>query len=352
MAERPDEHPDAIPEELTIETVRNFLLQRKGKVRQSELVDHFNGALSTEEGRESCKNILQLITATKTEHGEKYLVLVNNKSQDKRKARTPLFFRKNENKNPRNNNNNNFLAAPTSPKRSSLSDQEDNSLGQRPVSATSIESTDSAHGSVDNGSSTPIPTVRSKKHDKKKRGKHRSKSSDSGESAEIESGEVSIGAEILPEEKEWFLAAASGRMDRMRKLLDVNPGLSANRDFVFGYTALHWAAKLGRVDIVNMMIRGCGVDVHTKSHAGYTPLHVAAMSGKEAVMRQLIETHHADIHVRDHSGKKPKDVVKETTCAEVQRRLGRTVILAPSWVISTVNARKMTAMSMQPSLPS
>ena len=137
---------------------------------------------------------------------------------------------------------------------------------------------------------------------------------------------------FLPEEKEWFLASSTGRIELLKNLLEEHPKLSKNRDFVLGYTALHWAAKLGRADIVRLIIRS-GVDVHCKSHGGYTPLHVAAMSGKDQVITQLIELHSASIHERDHSGRKPKDLVKPSVSADVQRKLGVTVVKRPDWCV-------------------
>nr|XP_047127796.1 ankyrin repeat domain-containing protein SOWAHB-like isoform X1 [Hydra vulgaris] len=70
------------------------------------------------------------------------------------------------------------------------------------------------------------------------------------------------------------------------------------------------------------------------SYSGYTPLHLAAVSGHNQVIVQLIELYGANIHQRDHSGKKPKDIVKDTVAADVQRKLGRSLILAADVVIS------------------
>lgn len=85
-----------------------------------------------------------------------------------------------------------------------------------------------------------------------------------------------------------MLAAAHGNFKKLESLLKEYPSLAKKKDFVMGYTALHWAAKLGRTDIVKF-IMGAGVDIHSKSHGGYTPLHIAAMSGRDQVIIQLIE---------------------------------------------------------------
>ena len=85
-----------------------------------------------------------------------------------------------------------------------------------------------------------------------------------------------------------MLAAAHGNFKKLENLLKEYPSLAKKKDFVMGYTALHWAAKLGRTDIVKF-IMGAGVDIQSKSHGGYTPLHIAAMSGRDQVIIQLIE---------------------------------------------------------------
>ena len=70
--------------------------------------------------------------------------------------------------------------------------------------------------------------------------------------------------DIDPLEKEWMVAAAMGDMESMHRLLMTDPSLVNRKDFIHGYTALHWAAKKGRVDIiVGMMMNGGSV--HIKS---------------------------------------------------------------------------------------
>uniref|UniRef100_A0A7M5U350 Uncharacterized protein n=1 Tax=Clytia hemisphaerica TaxID=252671 RepID=A0A7M5U350_9CNID len=158
--------------------------------------------------------------------------------------------------------------------------------------------------------------------------------------------------QVLPEEKSWMLAAAHGNIKKLESLLKEYPSLAKKKDFVMGYTALHWAAKLGRTDIVKF-IMGANVDIHSKSHGGYTPLHIAAMSGRDQVIVQLIELYNANIHTRDHSGKKPRDVVKDTVAADVQRKLGRSLILEPDWMLKDASVvRKSSAQLTHITLPS
>lgn len=127
------------------------------------------------------------------------------------------------------------------------------------------------------------------------------------------------------EEKKWMIASLHGDIKTLEKLVEQSPELIKNRDFIHGFSALHWAAKLGRADIAKLMIQ-YGTEIDMRSHGGYTPLHVAASSGKDEVIITLVQNK-ANIHCRDHSGLKPKDIVKNTVSANVQTMLGRSLII-------------------------
>ena len=62
-----------------------------------------------------------------------------------------------------------------------------------------------------------------------------------------------------------MLACSRGAIEKMKILHKKHPKLARFSDFVMGYTALHWGAKLGRCDIVKYAVES-GVDVHGKSH--------------------------------------------------------------------------------------
>ena len=45
------------------------------------------------------------------------------------------------------------------------------------------------------------------------------------------------------------------------------PNLVNRKDFIHGYTALHWAAKHGRCDIIaGLMLNGAQVDIKSVQH--------------------------------------------------------------------------------------
>ena len=88
--------------------------------------------------------------------------------------------------------------------------------------------------------------------------------------------------------------------------LVMNVGLACRRDFITGFSALHWAAKNGSTDVVKLLM-GCSEppDVNTRSHGGYTPLHVAAMNGRHDIIELLIVVYKADPDATDFTGRKP-----------------------------------------------
>lgn len=70
--------------------------------------------------------------------------------------------------------------------------------------------------------------------------------------------------EIDPLEKEWMLAAAEASLDNIHRLIMTDNYLVNRKDFIHGYTALHWAAKHGRCDIITVLIMSGGmVDIRS-----------------------------------------------------------------------------------------
>ena len=59
-----------------------------------------------------------------------------------------------------------------------------------------------------------------------------------------------------------MLAAAQANVDDIHRLIMTDSYLVNRKDFIHGYTALHWAAKHGRCDIITMLIMsGAMVDI-------------------------------------------------------------------------------------------
>ncbi|NXB66510.1 SWAHA protein, partial [Struthidea cinerea] len=114
---------------------------------------------------------------------------------------------------------------------------------------------------------------------------------------------------------------------KLHGLLLGDASLAARRDFISGFTALHWAAKSGNCDMVTNIIRaaekgGSRVNVDARSHGGYTALHLAAIHGQEKIITMLVYSYHAKIDLRDYSGKKPHQYLKKGTSLTIRRLLG------------------------------
>jgi len=325
---------------ITLDEVKGFLEDNKGKVKQTALVNHFrhqlSGVATKGQARQDFKDILQLITAVKTENGEKYIVLIKQNNQDH--SQTLVALRKGsrtlEKRKELAKSKYDFLGTATPP---SQSDDEDTIPHHGSASTLSSQGHDSGIHSDASSMQSSVASLRTALSSKIKG----TQSMDSINTFMTDETDGDLeddlglndGLEVLPEEKDWMLAAAYGKIDILKKLIEKYPSLATKKDFVMGYTALHWAAKLGRPDIVKF-ITSAGADVTSKSHGGYTPLHLAAMTGKDQVIIMLIELYGASIHARDNGGKKPKDVVKETVAPDVQRKLGRSLILEPAWVMT------------------
>uniref|UniRef100_A0A669PY93 Uncharacterized protein n=1 Tax=Phasianus colchicus TaxID=9054 RepID=A0A669PY93_PHACC len=137
-------------------------------------------------------------------------------------------------------------------------------------------------------------------------------------------------------EHRWLLMAAEGQWSQqLHGLLLGDASLAARRDFILGFTALHWAAKNGNCDMVRNIIdvaekEGAHVNVDARSHGGYTALHLAAMHGRDAVISVLVRSYHAKIDLRDYSGKKPHQYLKDGTSVAVRRLLGDPTLQHPT----------------------
>ncbi|KAL6474214.1 hypothetical protein MHYP_G00177750 [Metynnis hypsauchen] len=99
-----------------------------------------------------------------------------------------------------------------------------------------------------------------------------------------------------PLEREWLRCATLGNATGLRQLLLQDPTLAPKK------TALHWAAKQGRIETVDMMVRS-GADVNQR--AGYTPLHLASLHGHAHIIQLLIHNYNAKVNIRDYHGKMP-----------------------------------------------
>ncbi|HVM44606.1 MAG TPA: ankyrin repeat domain-containing protein [Candidatus Thermoplasmatota archaeon] len=88
-------------------------------------------------------------------------------------------------------------------------------------------------------------------------------------------------------------AAAVGRLDRVRELLNANAA-SVQAHSHDGWTPLHLAAHFGQKDICAFLLsRGAPVEARAQNAIGNTPLHAAAAGGQRTCVAILLQ-HGAD----------------------------------------------------------
>ncbi|XP_074528814.1 ankyrin repeat domain-containing protein SOWAHA [Halichoeres trimaculatus] len=128
-------------------------------------------------------------------------------------------------------------------------------------------------------------------------------------------------------EHEWLVKCASGHWSQVLGLLLRDAQLAEKRDFMSGFTALHWAAKCGNSDMLLKITDlskkgGLELDVNAKTHAGYTPLHIAALHHQEYVLTLLVGELGADPRIRDNCGKRAYHYLHKGSSKTVREMLG------------------------------
>lgn len=132
---------------------------------------------------------------------------------------------------------------------------------------------------------------------------------------------------LEPLAHDWLVKCAAGRWRQIYGLLLQDMQLAQKKDFMSGFTVLHWAAKDGNHKMMRKIVdasrrAGVHVDVNCKAHGGYTPLHIAAIHGQAEVMVLLVKSYGARIDERDHNGKKAFQYLGKGVPAEVRALLG------------------------------
>ena len=137
-------------------------------------------------------------------------------------------------------------------------------------------------------------------------------SPEKSEASSINSSSIDLESSIEIKEEDrnaWVKSARSCEVDNILRLLARDSHLVNCADHIFGYTALHWAGKKGREDIIATLITS-GAFIDVRSLSGSTALHVATQSSKWNVVEMLIAELNADIKIRDNNSRRAIDYFK------------------------------------------
>ncbi|XP_040280941.1 ankyrin repeat domain-containing protein SOWAHC [Bufo bufo] len=140
---------------------------------------------------------------------------------------------------------------------------------------------------------------------------------------EDEAGSVAL----EPLEHAWMLSSCRARWDSLQELLLAEPGLVTRRDFITGFSCLHWAAKHGQHELLAALLTHARqhrvpVNINARASGGYTALHLAAMHGHLDVIKLLVGAYDAELDIRDYSGRKAWQYLSPDTARDVQALVG------------------------------
>ncbi|XP_068191225.1 ankyrin repeat domain-containing protein SOWAHB-like [Antennarius striatus] len=132
---------------------------------------------------------------------------------------------------------------------------------------------------------------------------------------------------LEPREHAWLVKSAAGAWPDIYSLFREDSSLLNKRDFISGFTVLHWIAKHGDHRVLNTLWygvekAGLTFDIDAKSASGHTPLHIAAMHGHKNIMRLLVGKFKANVRLRDTAGKRPWQYLSRSAASDIFLLLG------------------------------
>lgn len=334
---------------LTQETILTFLLEHGGKVKNSELVNKFKGLINSSDpaekkrNRDLFKRLVNNVAVVKQVDDVKY-VAVKKKYQLDNDLKSPCISSKPENVDIINNNYCHCSTQNVS--NSSTSDY----MTARVLSVTSDARSGSVFALVAikspqcelqndqtrfktlTADAEPVKTIAYQNCISGEAFPYRAKRKDleAQGSPQLRKFSKITKCDVIPlgsVEHEWLVKSTTGSWRQISSLLLQDPHLAEKRNFMSGFTILHWAAKSGNGEMVRKVIdvsrqSGAGIDVNAKSYEGYTPLHIAAIHSREGVCSLLVCEYGASANIRDNSGKKPYRYLSQDVSTEVRKMLG------------------------------
>ena len=106
-----------------------------------------------------------------------------------------------------------------------------------------------------------------------------------------------------------IVEAAKLGFDIVEYLLDPNTDINMRDEY--GFTALHWAARLGNVKILSQLLTSEKLNINITDYSDWTPLHYAAQGGFKDFVQILLEQKGIDIEAKNKLNKKAKHVRKK-----------------------------------------
>ncbi|XP_022069983.2 ankyrin repeat domain-containing protein SOWAHD [Acanthochromis polyacanthus] len=160
-----------------------------------------------------------------------------------------------------------------------------------------------------------------------------SNSSNSGFSSVLSTQTYSVSSEqdtdwaLSPMEHAWMLSAVEGSYETILEFISEDPHLLTRRDFISGYSVLHWLAKRGQDETLIRLLRyadgaGIPVNVNLRGSGGLTPLHVASMHSQYMVIKLLVGAYGANVDVMDYNGKRAWQYLRGDAPLEMKELLG------------------------------
>ena len=136
-----------------------------------------------------------------------------------------------------------------------------------------------------------------------------------------------------------LMRAAIHGEEELTELLCLNPSVSSlvkdDTEDGSGFTALHYAACDGRLNICRILLDVGKADINALTNNNWTPLHFAAYQNREAVVRLLLEKERgADLNLLntggDHANQRTAlDLTTSDVIQELMKAAGCEVAPAP-----------------------
>lgn len=132
---------------------------------------------------------------------------------------------------------------------------------------------------------------------------------------------------LYPKEHAWMLSAVEGNYETILEFINNDPHLLMRKDFISGYTILHWLSKRGQDETLLKLVHyaervGIPVNVNVRGSGGMTPLHVASMQRHYAVVKVLVGAFGASVDVMDYNGRRAWQYLPGDAPPEMKELLG------------------------------